>query len=182
MFVAPSKSDADLRPGVFGSGNPPQSQLLKRWRRRGVPSSWRTLMCLCPVLGPRRDLSSSGHHAAVARPPYIQPRRLPARGNFGARSHGLDTGCLRFVPRIARSGRKTRFWRLTSLPGGIGYPQGSSERFHRCFLHQIPPSQACLARWMSPFSAVRNFRSLVESTTEPNSAVYTSFASLIKEG
>src|SRR5207302_5798384 len=29
-----------------------------------------------------------------------------------------------------------------ALPDGIGYPQGSMERFQSCFLHLIPPSQA----------------------------------------
>ena len=29
--------------------------MLKRWKRQGVPSSWGTLFCLRPVLGPRRD-------------------------------------------------------------------------------------------------------------------------------
>src|SRR5262249_45916483 len=33
-----------------------------------------------------------------------------------------------------------------ALPDGIGYPQGSSERFQSCVLHLIPLSQACLAQ------------------------------------
>jgi hypothetical protein len=37
--------------------------------------------------------------------------------DFGARSHGLGTGCLRFVRPVARLGRKTRFPLLARLYG-----------------------------------------------------------------
>jgi len=37
--------------------------------------------------------------------------------NFGARSHGLGPGCLRFVRPVARFGRKTRFPVLAKLSG-----------------------------------------------------------------
>ena len=33
-------------------------------------------------------------------PTHILPRRLSTRGNFGARSHGIGTGCLRFAVRF----------------------------------------------------------------------------------
>jgi len=33
-------------------------------------------------------------------PTHIQPRGLSTRGNFGARSHGIGTGCLRFAVRL----------------------------------------------------------------------------------
>src|SRR5271154_2885263 len=33
-------------------------------------------------------------------PTHIQPRRLSTRGNFGAQSHGIGTGCLRFAVRL----------------------------------------------------------------------------------
>jgi hypothetical protein len=32
-----------------------QGQMLKSWRRQGVPSSWGTLLCLRPVLRPRQE-------------------------------------------------------------------------------------------------------------------------------
>ena len=53
----------------------------------------------------------------------------PRFGNFGAQWPGLGTGCLRFARWVTRRGRKTRFWLLAALPGGIDYPQGSYERF-----------------------------------------------------
>jgi len=67
----------------FQVRQPLGSLLVKRWRRSGVPSSWGTLVCLCPVLGPRQD-QRSRPYTASAWPPFIQRRRLLARGNFGA--------------------------------------------------------------------------------------------------
>jgi hypothetical protein len=79
--------------------------------------------------------------------PAHSTTRAPTRGNFGAQSHGFSTGCLRFARWVTRSGRKTRFWLPgQALPGGIGYPQGSCERFPISFLHPFLLSQACLAR------------------------------------
>jgi hypothetical protein len=41
--------------------------------------------------------------------------------DFGAPSHGLDTRCLRFAERVARTGRKTRFSLLAKLSDtGLG--------------------------------------------------------------
>jgi hypothetical protein len=41
---------------------------------------------------------------------------------------------------------------LASFPGGIGYPQGSYERFPVCFLHPVLLSQACLTQRHSPMT------------------------------
>ena len=40
-----------------------------------------------------------------------------------------------------------------ALPGGIGYPQGSHERFPHCILHRFPLSQASPGARTSPISA-----------------------------
>jgi hypothetical protein len=80
---------------------PAQASMLKTWKRQGVPSSWGILMCLRPALRPRRD----PHYQAIAvgrhGPTHNVPRGLSTRGNFGAQSHGFDTGCLRFVRWVA---------------------------------------------------------------------------------
>ena len=58
---------------------------------------------------------------------------------FGAPSHSLRTPCVRFTSTVARC-RATRgsgCW--PALPGGIGYPTGPIERFHRQDFLSAPP-------------------------------------------
>ena len=86
--------------GAFGSGTSRNGQLLKRRRRPGVPSSWGTLMCLRPALRPRRDRDCQAITAVRHGPTCIQRRGLSTTGNIGARSHGIDTRCLRFAVRL----------------------------------------------------------------------------------
>jgi hypothetical protein len=152
VFVAPFKPDAGLRPGVFGSGNPDADQSFERWRPWGVPSSWGTLVCLRPVLRPRRDRPYQA--AAVGRrgPTRIVRRGLSTRGNFGAPSHGIGTGCLRFARWVTRTGRKTRFWLLARLyQAGFG-PAGFRRKVSVMSLTSVPPFPSFLAQTMSPFS------------------------------
>src|SRR5207244_11995346 len=40
VFVSPTRPEADLGPGVFGSGNPVGDQGRARRRREGVPRCW----------------------------------------------------------------------------------------------------------------------------------------------
>jgi hypothetical protein len=131
-----------LGAGGFGSGTSPRGQFLKRWRRPGVPSSWGTLLCLRPALGPRRDQRYQALTVGRHGPTRIQLRGLSTRGNFGARSHGIGTRCLRFAVRITPPHARLASGCWPALPDGIGYPQGSYERFPRCFLHRFPLSQA----------------------------------------
>ena len=51
--------------------------------------------------------------------------------HFGAQSHGLHTPCVRFMSGVAPLPCNTRFRLSAHLPDGIGYPQGSSEKFPR---------------------------------------------------
>jgi hypothetical protein len=73
-------------------------------------------------------------------------------GNFGAEWHGLGTGCLRFVRRITPDTTQDSLLVAgQALPGGIGYPQGSYEKFPRCVLHLILLSQAFPGAGCVPF-------------------------------
>ena len=137
------------RPGAggFGSGTSPRGQFLKRWRRQGVPSSWGTLLCLRPALGPRRDQRYQAIAVGRHGPTRIQLRGLSTRGNFGARSHGIGTRCLRFAPWVTPKDARLASGCWPALPDGIGCPQGSYERFPRCSLHRFPLSQAS---WRKP--------------------------------
>ena len=58
----------------------------------GVPTP-----CSSTPAGP----DAPGHYGAPARPPRCPRRRLAAANALGAQSHGLDTGCLRFVGCVA---------------------------------------------------------------------------------
>jgi hypothetical protein len=72
-----------LGPGSFGSGTSPISQSIKRWKRQDVPSSWGTLVCLGPVLRPRRDRQVR---------PYDVVGAAPARGTTRAPHDSVISG------------------------------------------------------------------------------------------
>jgi hypothetical protein len=89
---------------------------------------------------------AAGRYTAPPWPPHAARRRLATRGNFGAQSHGLGTRCLRFARRIARGGRKTRFWLLTKLyQAGFG-PAGFRRKVSVMSVHHFPLSQASWRR------------------------------------
>jgi hypothetical protein len=131
VFVSPAKPDAGLGPGVLGSGHPRAACRCRGGDGRAsqVPGEpW----CAYALFSDPGGTAAAGRYAASAWPPHIQRRRLPARGNFGAQSHGLGTGCLRFARWVAPADA-----RLASgcWPGSTrreSHPQGSCERFPRC--------------------------------------------------
>ena len=96
-------------------------------------------MSLRPVLGPRQDRNTPGHCGVLgAAPASCQQRWLPREKDFGARSHGIGTRCLRFAGRVAPPPRKTRFRLLAKLcRAGFVNPQGSNERFPS--FESLPP-------------------------------------------
>ena len=85
VFVSPLKPDAGLRPGAFWVRPPPSSR--SPGELQGVPSSWGTLLCLRPVLRPRRDRTTRPY-GGPTRPPGCQNRRLAA----GSHSRGSIAG------------------------------------------------------------------------------------------
>src|SRR5262249_4527641 len=135
-------SALDARPGAwkFGFGTPEPTV---RWKRAGLPGSWRTLLCVRPVLRPRRDrcpLALTGHRRG---PRYLDYGGSRDNMHFGAQSLGIRTRCLRFAGWVAPPPRKTRFRLLARLCRmGLVYPQGSNERFQICILHLILLPQA----------------------------------------
>jgi len=101
---------------------------------------------------------ASGLHDAPTRPPFTARRRLPARGNFGAQSHGFGPRCLRFARWVARTGRKTRFWVLAKLSqAGFNTRRVPTKGF-KMFLHHLPLSQAWPGAGRVPFSPLMPFR------------------------
>ena len=118
----------------------------------GLPSSWRTLMCLRPALGPRRARHYRDKAIAASRhgPTRMLLRGLSTRGNFGARSHGISTRCLRFAVRITPPHAR--------LASGCGpgstrrdwLPAGFLRKVSVMLLTSLPPFPSFLAQSMTP--------------------------------
>src|SRR5262245_34267985 len=121
----------ERRPGGLGPlGAAAPGPLVIEEERQGLSSSRGTLVCLCRVLGPRRERVPLAVGKDVVAPASGNnkgsPRVRQSRGSIARPEHWLST--LRPRPYGAEDAR------LASgcgpgLPGGIGYPQGSYERF-----------------------------------------------------
>ena len=129
------------RPGGFGFGTPAKP-ILRRWRRTDLSGSWRTLVDVCRLLRPRRDHRPRPLRDDGTAPALFDaegsPREKAFRGSMGRPSSWLST--------LRRYGRPYSTQDSLpaaghALPGGIGYPQGSNERFPVA-LHPFPLSQA----------------------------------------
>jgi hypothetical protein len=116
-----------------------------RRRQKELPGSWGTPMHACPALRPRWDrrARSSRHPDTAFR--LFRRRRLPPRDAFEAPSRGLHTPCVRFTSTVTRRRATLGSGCGPALPGGIGYPLGSTERF---------PS-SCSHYMTSPFPRLR---------------------------
>ena len=136
-------------PGAFGFGNPTP---IEEWRRQELPGSWGTLLCLCPVLRPRRTCVPGQIPYADTASAQSTTKAL-TRGNFGAHSHGLDTGCLRFARWVTRTGRKTRFRLLASSTGWDWLPTGFLRKVSKVLLTSHPPFPSFPGADPVPFSA-----------------------------
>jgi hypothetical protein len=142
-----AKSDADLGPGSFWSGPSPSGQSLQRWRRRGVPSSWGTLMCLRLALGPRRDQPARPLRQVGTAPRTAYRGGSPPVGNFGARSHGIGTRCLRFAVRLTPPhARLASGCAATLYQTGLSTRRVPTKGFRAASLHRFPLSQASWRR------------------------------------
>ena len=88
-----------------------------RWRRRGLPGSWGTLMVIARALRPRQDRprSPGPSVARPARPPHMSTTKAPS----GLIFRGSITRPLTWLPTLRSesrpSPRKTRFWLLARL-------------------------------------------------------------------
>src|SRR5437667_10699129 len=142
------RPDAGRGPGAFGSGSSPPA--FPDGRPQGLSGSWGTPVCLCPVLGPRQDRSAR---------PYDVYGMAPVcgddKGSYDEALSGLDSrASARAVYasplRSPQDDARLASGCLASFSGGIGYPQGSYERFPVCFLHPVLLSQAFLTQRHSP--------------------------------
>jgi hypothetical protein len=87
--------------------------------------------------------SAPGHYRRLTRPPSFRQRRLAARNGFRGSMARLSSSLSTLRTAGRPDGTQDSFPVAGhALPGGIGYPQGSSERFQSCILHLVLLSQA----------------------------------------
>ncbi len=84
--------------------------------------------------------NTPGLRGVPARPPWRQRRGLPAGIALGAQWPGLGAGCLRFVIRVARGRRRTRFRLLARLCRlGLGTHRVPARGFQEVVVTSSPP-------------------------------------------
>jgi hypothetical protein len=104
------------------------------------------------------QVATAGQHGPTCR----VRRGLSTRGNFGAQSHGLSTGCLRFAVRLAppharlASGCPPSSTRRDWLPAGFRRKVSVMLRTSR------PPFPSFVAQTLSPYPALQGFQVAVD--------------------
>src|SRR5260370_22389544 len=144
VFVSPLQPDAGRGPGALSVAAP------RQWLRTGdarisqVPGEPCCAYALFSDPGRTavtRPLQCSGMAPAMATAKAPTIRHF--RGSIARLGHSLST--LRRASHLAAT-QDSFSGAGQALPDGIGYPQGSHERFPSCFLHLFPLSQAFLTQ------------------------------------
>ena len=144
VFVSPLQPDAGRGPGALSLAAP------RQWLRTGdarisqVPGEPCCAYALFSDPGRTavtRPLQCSGMAPAMATAKAPTIRHF--RGSIARLGHSLST--LRRASHLAAT-QDSFSGAGQALPDGIGYPQGSDERFPSCFLHLFPLSQAFLTQ------------------------------------
>jgi hypothetical protein len=122
--------DADRRPGAFGCGSPLRRNL-SSWGRWVLSGSWGILLRLCPVLGPRSDRSAHQAIRCAGMAPAERTTRAPHDAIFLSRLYPRASTLAVYASRCGslRPTQDSLPAASQALPGGIGYPQDSIERF-----------------------------------------------------
>ena len=144
VFVTPLRPDAGRGPGALSLAAP------RQWLRTGdarisqVPGEPCCAYALFSDPGRTavtRPLQCSGMAPAMATAKAPTIRHF--RGSIARLGHSLST--LRRASHLAAT-QDSFSGAGQALPDGIGYPQGSDERFPSCFLHLFLLSQAFLTQ------------------------------------
>ena len=139
--IGPGHEAVD-HPGVGKPGLQPAL----RWRRQGLPSSRGTLVIIRPVLRPRRDQTdSSGPRVSL---PDAAPASDNGEGSTQRRFRGSIARLLISLSTLRRGSHPPTTQDSLpvagpAFPDGIGYPQGSDERFRAL---RYPPLPSFLAQ------------------------------------
>lgn len=125
------------------------SQILSDWRRQDLPSSWGTLVCLCPVLRPRQDRRTWPGAVHRHGPRYEYGEGYPHwcfRGSIARPWHSLSS----LRPPDHSGGRPTRFPSLARRYGaGLDTRRVPTEGF-RDVPTSLPPSPSSTWRKFVP--------------------------------
>jgi hypothetical protein len=143
-FVSPTRPDAGRGPGAFGSGSP--TPVFTDGETQGFSGSWGTPVCLCPVLGPRQDCSVRPYDGYSMAPVNGKTKAPTIRRLSGLDSRASARAVYASSLGLPQDDARLASGCLASFPGGIGYPQGSFERFPVCFLHPVLLPQAFLTQ------------------------------------
>ena len=154
VFVSPQGPTPTQGPGTFGSGSS-TTPAFEEMEVTGSPRFLENPNCAFAVFSDPGRTDASGHRDAPTWPPLAARRRLLARGNFGAQSHGFGTGCLRFARWVSPTGRKTRFWVLAKLSqAGLNTRRAPTKGFNGASYIISPSPRLRLAQAASPLYPV----------------------------
>jgi hypothetical protein len=148
VLVSPTRPDAGRGPGAFGSGSP--TPVFADRGTQGLSGSWGTPVCLCPVLRPRQDRSVRPYDACGMAPVCDNDEGSHDEALSGLYSRASARAVYASPLGSPQDDARLASGCLASFPGGIGYPQGSYERFPVCFLHPFLLPQAFLTQCHSP--------------------------------
>jgi hypothetical protein len=136
-FRSVQSRSPDRGPGVHDRSPLPVLIRMEAFRTSQVPGE---PSCSYAVFSDPGGTDASGVWTSSVLPPLCPQRRLPRQPFFrGSIARPWNSLCtLREVDCSAMHATLAS-GRWPALPGGIGYPQGSNERFQRSILTSLPP-------------------------------------------
>jgi len=131
LSFAPAIGDTRPRAWRWVHGDLPTPTCPRR--PTGLSGSWGTPVWARHGLRPRQDRKRQAQYSVPTRPPLWQRRGLLRARSFRGSIHGQHTRCLRFAAGVAAVHARLASGCGPTLPDGVGYPSGSTERFQGHF-------------------------------------------------
>jgi hypothetical protein len=157
MVTMPSRLSSFLRQvrrrlaaGKFGTGTFPEPAV-EEMETAGRPKFLGNPDVPAPCSSTPAGSTPPGHCGGSTRSPLRQRRGLPAKGNFGAQSHGFSTHCLRFARWVAPLDARLVSGCWPSSPRRDWLPVGFQRKVSECLLTLLSPFPSFLAQCPSPF-------------------------------
>jgi hypothetical protein len=138
VFVAPTRPDAGLGPGVFGLATP--SQVLPMWRRQDLSGSWETPCAYALFLDPGRT-SPPGRYGGSAWPPLRPTSRAPTMSQISRLdSRALALAVYASPPALPQHDAKLASGCWPGSPARDCLPAGSHRKVSELLPTSLPPS------------------------------------------